>query len=141
MRKRKKEREMWIVYRAWFVIFTWFVKQFFRISCFITDLSIECFFDEKTKEFFSCGIRSPSPTIQNSDELRIVYNDWIAAIHRSSLFHPIFQNSIFRGGSRVVYSRHIRYLLCLICNCVLMWTGSCKRLGKLFLTYHPANEH
>ncbi len=43
----------WIVHRTWFIILALFIKQFFHISCFITDLLNEQFFDEMSKALYT----------------------------------------------------------------------------------------
>ncbi len=52
--KNAKKHEARIVYGTWFILFAFFVKHFvFCISSFVCDLSIEWFFDETSKEFFT----------------------------------------------------------------------------------------
>ncbi len=56
---------MWIVRRTLFFIFALFVKQYFQISRFFTDLSTEWVLDEMSKEFFILH--------EKSDEIQMNY--------------------------------------------------------------------
>ncbi len=116
-KRRENAKKTRVVHKTGFVIFSLFVKQFFRISSFITDLSPEWFFDETSKEFFAWCEKCVKITTHYS---------WLytSCFSHMTLFSRVVHQQEDKARISTNYSPHI--------SCVVLFSYFCVVCKEFF---------